>query len=166
MYVMKQLLDSYTQFNYWANQKMLTAIEKQLTENQLDMPIVSSFDSIRKTIYHLWDAESIWMKRWNGLPIEGWPSKHFTGNFQQCKKELLENSLALAEFVGKMPEEKMNDYFHFRLMNGTEGKSMYWQSFLHVFNHGTYHRGQLVTMMRQAGATEVPQTDYIAYSRL
>jgi uncharacterized damage-inducible protein DinB len=36
---------------------------------------------------------------------------------------------------------------------------------MHVFNHGTYHRGQLVTMLRQVGVTEIPQTDYIAFVR-
>ena len=28
---------------------------------------------------------------------------------------------------------------------------------LHVFNHGTYHRGQLVTMLRQLGASNIPE---------
>jgi len=34
-----------------------------------------------------------------------------------------------------------------------------------VFNHSTYHRGQLVTMMRQLGETNVPVTDFIAFAR-
>ena len=36
---------------------------------------------------------------------------------------------------------------------------------LHVFNHGTYHRGQLVTMLRQAGVDEIPGTDFIIMIR-
>ncbi|MFN2424735.1 MAG: DinB family protein [Cryomorphaceae bacterium] len=32
-------------------------------------------------------------------------------------------------------------------------------------NHSTYHRGQLVTMGRQAGLSTPPQTDYIFYVR-
>ena len=30
----------------------------------------------------------------------------------------------------------------------------------HVFNHATYHRGQLINMLRQLGVEKVPQTDF------
>jgi uncharacterized damage-inducible protein DinB len=36
---------------------------------------------------------------------------------------------------------------------------------MHVFNHGNYHRGQLVTMMRSLGAQLIPATDFILYTR-
>ncbi|MGZ3851281.1 MAG: DinB family protein [Flavisolibacter sp.] len=36
---------------------------------------------------------------------------------------------------------------------------------LHAFNHGTYHRGQLVNMLRQLGVDKIPGTDFIAWSR-
>jgi uncharacterized damage-inducible protein DinB len=35
----------------------------------------------------------------------------------------------------------------------------------HLANHSTYHRGQVVTMLRQLGAA-APSTDLIAYYRL
>jgi len=35
----------------------------------------------------------------------------------------------------------------------------------HVFNHGTYHRGQLITMARQLGVEKLQQTDFIIWSR-
>jgi uncharacterized damage-inducible protein DinB len=30
-----------------------------------------------------------------------------------------------------------------------------WQSMLHVVNHGTYHRGQVTTLLRQLGAQPI-----------
>ena len=42
--------------------------------------------------------------------------------------------------------------FDYRLMNGTPGKSAFWQMLQHVVNHGSYHRGQVTTMLRQLGA--------------
>jgi uncharacterized damage-inducible protein DinB len=161
---MKPLLNSYATFNYWANENLLNTI-LSIGENKLDEQIISSFDSIRKTVYHIWDAENIWLRRWNGVPIDGWPSKNFTGGMQLCKNEMLGNSKSLLEYVVNAPDQQLDKNFQFKLMNGTEGESMYWQSFMHVFNHGTYHRGQLVTMLRQVGVTEIPQTDYIAFVR-
>lgn len=159
---MKELLNSYAAYNFWANETLIDCIESNCTDEQIDQTIISSFDSIRKTVYHLWDAESIWHKRWIGEKIDSWPSKHFTGDFHQCKHLLLENSDRLKKFVQSRTPEQLKEVFQFRLMNGNSGESTYWQSFHHIFNHSTYHRGQLVTMIRQVGVTKVPATDYIA----
>ncbi len=163
---MKDLLNSYAAYNFWANETIITCIESNCKDEQLDQTIISSFDSIRKTVYHLWDAEEIWHKRWIGEKIDGWPSKNFTGDFLQCKHLLLENSDKLKEYVQSRTPEQLKEVFQFRLMNGNEGESTYWQSFHHIFNHSTYHRGQLVTMIRQVGVTKVPSTDYITFARL
>ncbi len=39
-----------------------------------------------------------------------------------------------------------------------------WQSLQHVVNHGTYHRGQVITMLRQLGAKPI-QTDLMHFYR-
>ena len=36
---------------------------------------------------------------------------------------------------------------------------------VHVVNHGTYHRGQVATMMRQLGAKPAESTDMIVFFR-
>jgi uncharacterized damage-inducible protein DinB len=41
----------------------------------------------------------------------------------------------------------------------------YYQIFGHVFNHSTYHRGQIVTMLRQAGFIGVHSIDMSTYFR-
>ncbi len=40
----------------------------------------------------------------------------------------------------------------------------YWQIAMHVINHGSYHRGQFATMLRQAGMVP-PGTDLLIYYR-
>lgn len=39
-----------------------------------------------------------------------------------------------------------------------------WQMMQHLINHGTYHRGQVTTMLRQLGVKPVA-TDLIAFYR-
>jgi uncharacterized damage-inducible protein DinB len=34
-----------------------------------------------------------------------------------------------------------------------------------VFNHDTYHRGQLVSILRELGEVNIPQTDFIVWTR-
>jgi len=36
---------------------------------------------------------------------------------------------------------------------------------VHVVNHGTYHRGQVATMLRQLGAKPAVSTDMIVFYR-
>jgi uncharacterized damage-inducible protein DinB len=36
----------------------------------------------------------------------------------------------------------------------------------HMVNHGTYHRGQITTMLRQVGAAPPESTDLITFHRL
>ena len=40
-----------------------------------------------------------------------------------------------------------------------------WQMLAHVVNHGTYHRGQITTMLRQLGVAPAKPMDLIAYYR-
>ena len=53
----------------------------------------------------------------------------------------------------------------YRLLNGQPGRSTFWHMVQHVVNHGTYHRGQVTTMLRQLGAAPPKALDLIAYYR-
>jgi uncharacterized damage-inducible protein DinB len=54
---------------------------------------------------------------------------------------------------------------HYADLRGEAQLSRVGESVRHLVNHGSYHRGQLVTMLRQLGHA-APNTDLIAYYRL
>ena len=62
---MKDLLLQYTKYNLWANTKLLGFIESAAAKDPavLDKEIPSSFNTLRKTLYHIYYAENIWYKR-------------------------------------------------------------------------------------------------------
>ena len=63
----------------------------------------------------------------------------------------------------------LNDFIkdvHYKSLKGIPFSQPLYQLLLHVFNHATYHRGQLVTILRQLDVQNIPQTDFIAWSRL
>ena len=67
---MKQLLVSFCRYNLWANKKIIDTL--QLLPNDIvDAQVNNSFTSIRKTIYHIWDAQVIWLSRMQGW-IQRW----------------------------------------------------------------------------------------------
>jgi hypothetical protein len=53
----------------------------------------------------------------------------------------------------------------YRLLNGTPGRTGFWQMLQHVVNHASYHRGQITTLLRQLGAEPPKSMDMIAFYR-
>ena len=155
----------YTQYNYWANELLLSVIEKEMNDEMLDNIIVSSFPSLRKTVYHLWHAEFIWLKRLTGESLNEWPSKNFTGAFSEAKEKILLNDKSFIEFVRNLNDEKLSNTFTYKNIEGKTFTNPIWESVHHCMNHSTYHRGQIVTMFRQLGLTNIPSTDFITYCR-
>lgn len=62
-------------------------------------------------------------------------------------------------------DEGLQRTFSYRLKSGAQGASTYAQAMQHVVNHGTYHRGQVTTLLRQLGHAPPASLDLIAFHR-
>lgn len=49
--------------------------------------------------------------------------------------------------------------------DGRTLRSAFWEMLQHAVNHGTYHRGQVTTMLRQLGAAPARSVDLIVFHR-
>ncbi len=152
-------------YNIWANN---IAIEwlNQINDEQWKQAITSSFSSIEQTAIHIAGAEKIWIDRWTNIqnPV------FLTAEFKGTKNELIEiwrkSSADLKTFIEKYPEENYNQQLTFKRLNSEEYTMEFAQTYSHIINHSTFHRGQLVTMLRQTGFTKVSSTDLITYYRV
>ena len=68
-------------------------------------------------------------------------------------------------FLETLGEGGITKVFEYKLLSGQPGASAFWQMLQHVVNHGSYHRGQVTTMLRQLGAKPPKSMDLIAYYR-
>jgi len=162
---MKELLLQYARYNIWANKRIIDVLLKH-DEEVLNMEIKSSFPSLQATVFHSWGAESIWLKR---LHLEEKPvfaSMDFKGPFAEACNEWQKASEGLLQFIEKQYDDKALEHvFQYNDLKGTPHKNPVYATLQHVFNHSTYHRGQLVTMLREVGETKLPTTDFIVYIR-
>jgi uncharacterized damage-inducible protein DinB len=55
--------------------------------------------------------------------------------------------------------------FDYTLLSGAAGASTLQQMVQHVVNHGSYHRGQVTTMLRQLGVAPPKSMDLIQFWR-
>src|SRR4051794_6148538 len=103
---MKDILLSYAAYNIWANGKMVEVLKK-LPESQLDHETGSSFGSLRKTVYHMWDVESLWYQRLHLAEQTVKPADSFNGSFQDACRLWQEQSLSFLEWVKKATPLKL-----------------------------------------------------------
>ena len=160
---MKQLLQQYAAYNIWANKK-ITETANQLSEEQINKGIVSSFPSVYKTVLHLMEVESVWWERLQlveNTMLSGW----FTGDFDELSKKLLGLSQQWHDWIQNTNDVNISHVFAYQNSKKEQFKQPVYEMLLHLFNHQTFHRGQLVTMFRQLGVDKIPPTDFIVWSR-
>lgn len=161
---MKELLAQFADYNIWASQKILEVINALPEEKQM-AGVPSSFSSLYRTVLHMWDAESIWWQRMKMHERVIIPSENFNGSMQDVSNGLVAQSQLWKDWVGNATDMALEHVFQYYNNKKELFKQPTWQMILHVFNHGTYHRGQLINILRQLGVDKLPQTDFIIWSR-
>ena len=153
-------LVKFIEYNTWANKRIADLVLTLPTES-ISKETGGSFPSIRQTILHLLGADWIWMNRLNGRPIIDIPSEW-----------VLDTSLAIVTKWINLQAELETVVKKSAAMPGTPIKFVTRKGVAHtlsvsdivtqVVNHGTYHRGQIVNMVRALGFEPV-NTDYFIY---
>ena len=151
-------------YHYWARDRLLDAAEA-LTPAQYTKDLGSSFTSVRDTIAHLVGAEIAWYQRWHGEVVTALPAAQDFPDVAVVRRAWAEQESRTLAFLESLGEAGINRIFEYRLLSGAEGRATYGHTLQHLANHGTYHRGQVVTMLRQLGAQPPKATDMIGYYR-
>lgn len=151
-------------YNYWARDRMLSAVG-QLSSEQFTRNLGSSFGSVRDTLAHLHAAEWAWYQRWKGVsPTSLLAADRFPdlASVTTAWQELETQIRSLFGGLGDTGHEKV---IEFKNLAGVPGAFPLWQLLQHVVNHGSYHRGQITTMLRQLGAAPPKSMDLVTFYR-
>ncbi len=152
------------EYNRWATDIVCSWLQ-QITDEQWQQHVVSSFNSVEQTVLHTISAEIAWRLRFN-KPLEvKWLANEFKGSKDELIAIWKDANVQLVDFIKKFDENKLGERFEFLRLNGDKNSLLYYEAFAHMFNHSTYHRGQLVTMLRQVGFTSVSSTDLLGFYR-
>lgn len=161
---MKNLLLNYVKANVWSNTRIADKL-RQIDPELWVAEQKSSFKSIRKTLLHIYDAETNWYKRINGTSLTSMPSEGFSGTNDETVDLLLAASQMLVDYMSTMTDESLSQFCHFKTLAGQEYDIQICDIILHCMNHSTFHRGQIITMLRNLDIDVLPSTDYITYVR-
>lgn len=160
---LKDLITNYSAYNEWANFKLITWL-KTLDEQILVKKVSSSFESIELTIEHIVLAQKFWL----GFVSSKNPDTFHWVAEPQTSASILDELLQLSTDI----KNKLNQYTEEQLTEKIElnqswlkNKLPRYEYILHVINHSTFHRGQIITIARNLGITQnIPNTDYNYYN--
>jgi uncharacterized damage-inducible protein DinB len=150
-------------YNSWANHRTLDACAA-LSEEQFTRNLGSSFRSVRDTLAHICGVEWLWLERWHGRSHNALPPAAEFPNVASLRRRWDEVERNLLDYVASLTPEDIQRIIQHKTTQGVPQAGPLWQMLQHLVNHGTYHRGQVATMLRQLGAKPF-STDLILFYR-
>jgi len=150
------------EYNIWANKEVNRWLEN-ISPEQWTQPVVSSFGSIEGTVFHLAGAEKLWRERLVKIQSPSFLSSELRVTKDELLGLWMDASISLREAVFQLDPEQLYNVFGFRRLNGDYMELAYYQAFAHIFNHSTYHRGQILTLLKQVGYQKISSTDMLLF---
>ena len=150
-------------YNTWANHRSMDAAAA-LTNEQFTKPMGNSFSSVRDTLAHIFGAEWIWLERFQGRSPASLPDATQYAELPSLRKSWEEFEPRLLGFVRGLTQADLDRVLEYKTLRFGVYSNPLWQSMQHVVNHGSYHRGQVTTLLRQLGAQPV-LTDLMHFYR-
>lgn len=109
-------------------------------------------------------ARQVWLWRIHATPYTN-PSDWFpVSGFAELEARLADVDAQWTHFLATLPEAELGRELHYNASDGTAYSSTINDVCEHVFNHSTYHRGQIARIVHLLGGTRAT-TDLIAFSR-
>ena len=155
----KRYLD-YAIYTIWANNRLIHDLMEH-DDSIMTKELIGSFATIRDTVKHIWYAETGWLSRLQGKGFDVQKVSEFQGSNLQLFNAWQLTTEAFKDFTRTADLEK-EIQFEQKGFNFSIPTSEIIQT---VCNHGTYHRGQIVNMLRQLSITKISQADYIEWVR-
>jgi uncharacterized damage-inducible protein DinB len=146
-------------YHFTENRKIWDTCITSLSQEQFTQTVDYSVGSVRNQIVHLMSADDYWFSGLRGIEM---PEMLNPAHFDDRK---------IIRAYWDNVEQKMRDYlaklrddmlFEKPFAEGEDKDLILWQVLLHVGNHGTDHRSQLLRLLNDLGAETGPQ-DYIFY---
>ena len=148
----------FYEYHFAENRKVWTYISS-LSHEQFMQPADYSHGSVRDQIVHLMSADDYWFSGLRGVEV---PEMLDPTRFDDRKtiREYWNNvEQNMRDYLAKLRDDML---FENPLPDGENKDLILWQVLLHVANHGTDHRAQILRLLNDLGVKTTSQ-DYIFY---
>ena len=151
------------EYDEWATNRILESVSA-LSEQDYRKDLGSSHGGMHTTLVHICGADELWLGRWAGNPPAAMLSVEDIPSLGILRERWDKYRSGLGVFLGGLDEARLNAPHSYKDSRGNEYRQILSRLMLHKLNHASFHRGQVVAMLRQVGA--VPKnTDLSAFYR-
>jgi uncharacterized damage-inducible protein DinB len=147
----------------WADNLILDAVQ-QLPAAEYEKDRGSSHGGIKGTLAHMYRADMVWFSRVAGEPFANIADVPVPEPFRELRHEWLTLHERWQNWIAQLGSNQFGIAIRYSNSQGAACSTPIWQVLLHLASHGAYHRGQVATMLRQAGV-KPPGTDFLMFYR-
>lgn len=147
-------------YHFAENRKIWDRYVVPLSQEQFTQSVPYSHGSVRDQIVHLMSVDEAWFSGLRGVePSEPFPPVNFDDrNVLRAHWDSVEQGMR--DYLAALRDDMLFDK---PIEEPEEDKDLIlWQVLLHVVNHGTDHRAQLLRLLNDLGVKTAYQ-DYIFY---
>ena len=148
-------------YTLWADRILVRALE-EVDDEDLYREAGASFTSIQGTMAHILGAEQVWLSRFVGDPLDYVPGLEQYPDFATLQAGFDDFWPQAEYFLASLTNEMLLGDLHYTNTRGEERTLKLWQALTHLSHHSAYHRGQVITLLRQMGY-EPPSTDLLLF---
>jgi uncharacterized damage-inducible protein DinB len=151
-------------YNYRAHRRVWDECIMALTDDQFKQPVPYSIGSLHQQVVHTISAEWIWFSRLCGisptamLQADDYPTRDI------IREKWDSVEAVVRDYLGATSDAHLEETFDYQQTNGVLRQDKRLDILLHVINHGTDHRAQMLRILHDFGAPTIEQ-DIIFYLR-
>lgn len=147
-------------YETWANRLVIASLETIPPGPQ--MPHLR--DRVMRLLPHNQLARRIWLYRLTATPYEN-PQDWFPmWELDALRRQCAEIDEAWAGYLGGLDDAALARVIRYTSSEGKHFENSVHDVLTHVFNHGTYHRGQVARLVSELGGARA-STDFILFAR-
>lgn len=160
-------------YNEWMNAKVYEAAGR-LSSEELAKDRGAFFGSILGTLNHIMVGDTVWLKRFATHPANyAALAPMLQMPTPSSLDELLFADIAalsehrklldkiIVDWAASLTDGELDHVLDYKNIRGVVGRRVFGSLVMHFFNHQTHHRGQVTTLLYQAGQ-DVGVTDLMA----
>lgn len=150
-------------YNAWANRTLFDALTLLPAEAYL-RDLKSSHGGIHGTVCHIVWAEQLWLYRWLARPHPAVAQGKDLPSLAAARERWEEVERDRATWLGRFTAPRLDEFLSIKPTTGGEYRHSFREMLRHVIDHSSYHRGQIITLLRQLGV-KPPNTGMIVFFR-
>ena len=143
----KKLFD----YDYWATHKLLSSLAAA----------PEPAEEALKKMGHVLSAKEVWMGRLFGILSTDLNRSYSVAEGRKLNEEQRDR---MNSYFSRLDERQLSEKVTYKNLKGLPFETLLADILAHMVNHGSYHRGQVATMLRQLNAKPVG-TDLITFYR-